>query len=135
MPGAPGGVLADLRGRAGPRGQAATEPAVGEAAHPFFAAPLQHYLDGVRSGAIDPSAGVPRRDPGLSESAEAMRAAHTPELEPADIGVLLWGWAALQGFISLELLGPLGSFYADPEAAFDRHARSVFAAMGYGAGA
>lgn len=101
------------------------------AVHPFFAGPLQHYVLGIRIGAVDPdAAGLPVA-PALSAEAEAMRAALTPELSPRDVGVLLWAWAALQGFLSLELLGPLGAFYADAEAAFDAHARAVYAAIGY----
>lgn len=98
---------------------------------PFFAGPLQHYVLGIRIGAVDPDAAVLPVTPELSPVAEAMRAALTPELSQRDVSVLLWAWASLQGFLGLELLGPLGSFYADPEAAFDAHARAVFATIGF----
>lgn len=119
-----------------PEDPPAVDPlASGDVLPPFFHAPLEHYVRGIRTGSVDIPAAFRPADPGLSPRAEAMRAAHTPDLSPQDAAVLLRGWASLHGFVSLEIFGPLASFYADMDAAYDQHVRAVLAWMGFRPGA
>lgn len=98
--------------------------------HRFFAAPIANYTDGLATGdvVLPTPAEAPSR---LSPFIEELRVLQPTPLEPTHLAALLGGWAALHGFVSLELFGPLGWFYDDPAHAYDRHARAVLTSMGY----
>lgn len=96
----------------------------------FFAAPIANFTEGVETGAIvlPPPLQAPSA---LSPLIEELRQLQERPLAPHHLSALLGAWAALHGFVALELFGPLGWFYDDTVHAYDRHARGVLASIGY----
>ena len=98
---------------------------------PFFAWPLGHFHASVRAGAVDLDRACLADDMRLADEAERQRRAARVQVSPREASVMLAGWSALHGHVAMELHGALPWFLADPEDAFDRHARGVLAAMGH----
>jgi len=96
----------------------------------FFAAPIANYAAGLACGDVVLDA-PPDAAPQLAPMVDDLRLRSDSPLRSHQLGALLSGWACLHGFISLELFGPLGWFYADPDEAWAHHVRGVLRTLGY----
>lgn len=86
-------------------------------------APLRHYADGLRRGAV-------RRPPRATAYA-ATRPVDVAGLRPHELGTCLHGWLAISGHLWMEVADPLGRWHDDPAAAWRAQVRETLRAIGY----
>jgi AcrR family transcriptional regulator len=95
----------------------------------FFATPLAMYIEGVARGEV--SSRLPDTGPNpLSDRSLAFLVSAGLYVEDHDLNLLVTGWAAIHGFVALELFGHLARFFDDADAAFDRQLMLITLALG-----
>ncbi|MCH1865872.1 TetR/AcrR family transcriptional regulator [Nocardioides sp. CFH 31398] len=95
----------------------------------FFATPLAMYTDGVARGEIASRPADAGPNP-LSARTLGFLTTAGLDVEDHDLNLLVTSWAAIHGFVALELFGHLARFFDDADAAFDRQLSLITVALG-----
>lgn len=102
--------------------------------HEFFATPLQAYCDAIAAGQVDATRVAVSVEARLTAEMEEVRGLIQERtgqlLSRGQIASLLSAWAAVQGFVTLEVFGQLGWFLGDREEFFAAHVDGVLAGLG-----
>ncbi|WP_299052695.1 TetR/AcrR family transcriptional regulator [uncultured Nocardioides sp.] len=95
----------------------------------FFAVPLATYVQGVATGEISSRFADTGPNP-LSERTMTYLSGAGLDMADNDLNLLVTSWAAMHGFVALELFGHLSRFFDDPDAAFERQLTLIVMALG-----